>query len=235
MTDLHRCIRLKKQCHPPETIRRRRPRKPTASKTAQLEEKLDSLVSLIKAGAQPGTVIASSHVTAPIAPIDDSMPHGILRLNDNTPTHNTIKRNLVSSSANDYCIHNIPALTPTSDDSTNSINSISPSGFGDTCGEPSPVEAEECLINFQTYKSKYFPFIHIPSTTSAQQLRQERPFLWISIMVVSSKSMLQQHLLGNKLRQSIAQELVVQSEKKIDLLLSLLTFIGWYGVYTPDF
>ncbi|KAE8451746.1 hypothetical protein EG329_003203 [Mollisiaceae sp. DMI_Dod_QoI] len=46
-------------------------------------------------------------------------------------------------------------------------------------------------------------------------------------MAVSSKSTSQQEVLGNKVRQTIAQEMVVQSEKNIDLLLGLLTFINW--------
>jgi hypothetical protein len=49
-------------------------------------------------------------------------------------------------------------------------------------------------------------------------------------MAVGSKSKSQQQVLGSKIRQKIAQELVVQSEKNIDLLLGILAFIGWYGV-----
>ncbi|MCJ1399412.1 hypothetical protein MMC11_002614 [Xylographa trunciseda] len=110
------------------------------------------------------------------------------------------------------------------------------SGSIDT-DEPSLVEAEEYLLNFQTYKSKYFPFIYIPASTSAQQLRQERPFLWLGIMTVGSKSTSQQQRLGSRIRQTIAQEMVVQSAKNVDLLLGLLAFIGWanYQVHSKPF
>jgi hypothetical protein len=225
MANVVRCHRLNKECRPAQTVRRRNPRKPIVSKTARLEEKLDGLVSLIKAGVQSSAVITSPQATAAK---DDSTPYGSVRINANTPTHNQSKRGSVSSSSNDY-IHNVPVLIPATTDSTGSSYHLPPSGLLDT-GEPSPVEAEEYLIDFQVYKSKYFPFIYIPSTASAQQLRRERPFLWLCIMTVGSKSTSQQQVLGRKIRQMIAQEMVVRSAKDIDLLLGLLAFIGWYGI-----
>lgn len=100
-----------------------------------------------------------------------------------------------------------------------------------TCGhagEPSPVEAEEYLTEFQAFKIKFFPFVCIPSTMSSKQLRQERPFLWLCIMVAGSKSTSQHQVLDSKVRQIVAQEMVVRSEKNTDLLLGLLSFTGWY-------
>jgi hypothetical protein len=96
--------------------------------------------------------------------------------------------------------------------------------------ELSPAKAEEYLLNFRTYKSKYALFIHIPPTTSAEQLRQERPFLWLCIMAVSSKSTAEHQVLGRKIHKTVAQEMVVQFERNIDLLLGLLIFINWYGI-----
>ena len=221
-----RCRRLNQECRPAEKVRHRSPRKPAVSKTARLEEKLDGLVSLIKAGAQSGQVTTSPYATVAI---DDFTLTGNTRINANTSTQSQSERALIPSSSND-CIHNVPVLTPATEYSTGSSCSLPPSDFRDPGGEPSPVEAEEYLINFRTYKLKYFPFIYIPSTTRAQQLRQERPFLCLCIMAVCSKSTSQQQLLGSKIRQKIAHELVVQSERNIDLLLGILAFIGWYGV-----
>jgi hypothetical protein len=221
-----RCRRLNKECRPAEKVRHRSQRKPAVSKTARLEEKLDGLVSLIKAGAQSSQVTTSPYATVAI---DDFTLTGNTRINANTSTQSQSERALIPSSSNDY-IHNVPVLTPATDYSRGSSYSLPPSSFRDPGGEPSPVDAEEYLINFRTCKLKYFPFIYIPSTTRAQQLRQERPFLWLCIMAVGSKSKSQQQILGSKIRQKIAHELVVQSERNVDLLLGILAFIGWYGV-----
>lgn len=88
-------------------------------------------------------------------------------------------------------------------------------------------ESEECLNHFRTFKLQYFPFVHIPFEKSAGQLRKERPFLWLCVMAICTNSIARQHELGLKIRQIVAQEMVVQSDQSIDLLLGLLTFIGW--------
>lgn len=91
----------------------------------------------------------------------------------------------------------------------------------------SSLEAEECLNHFRTFKLQYFPFVHIPFEKRAAQLQKERPFLWLCIMAISSKSTARQYELGLKIREKVAQEMIVQADHSIDLLLGLLTFIGW--------
>jgi hypothetical protein len=173
-TDLSRCRRLNKECHPGETVRRRSSRRPAVSKANRLEEKLDSTVSLIKAGAQTNTV-----------------------------TPNQSNGNSVSSNMNDS-FPKVAGLMPTTSDQMGSLYSLSPSGFDDIGLELSLADAEENIANFQTFKSKYFPFLNIPSATRAQERRQQQPFLWLFIMAVSSKSTLKQQVLASKTRQTIA-------------------------------
>ena len=225
---MFRCFRSNKHCRPAETVRRRNRRKATVSQTARLEEKLDDLVSLIRTGAQPGAVMLPQVRAAE----DDSTPYRTLQSSVNSPTYSPSERGMVSNSSNAH-MQSLPLLTPAISNSTVSSDYLPRSGFPDT-EEPSPAEAEECLLHFRKYKSKYVPFIYIPLTTNAQQLRQERPFLWLCIMTVASKSTLQQQILGRKIRSIIAQEMVVQSERNIDLLLGILTFSSWYETVNPE-
>lgn len=171
------------------------------SKTARLEEKLDSLVSLMKTGVQHGTVTSSPQCT-------DGSSDAAFRTSAST------ENQLASNNSNGY------------------VNDIQTSVTAnvDLIIELSPTEAEEYLMNFRNYKLKFFPFIHLPPTVTAEQLHQDRPFLWLCIMTASCKSTSKQLRLGNKIRQVLAEKIVVQSEKNIDLLLGLLTFIGWYGI-----
>lgn len=226
-----RCRRINKECRPAETVRRRNPRKPAVSKTTRLEKKLDDLVSLIKSGAQSG-IVSTSHATTPVD--DDSTPSGV---ETNISGHDRSERILVSSNSNEYCRHTLQALTPATDDYLDNSYSLPSSIFHEISGEPSPVEAEEYLTHFQTHKSKFLPFVNIPSTINAKQLRQEQPFLWFCIMAVSSQSTAQQQLWGSKIRQTVAQQMVVQSVRNVDLLLGLLTFLGWanYHISTGPF
>ena len=94
---------------------------------------------------------------------------------------------------------------------------------------PSLEEAEHSFQVFRSTMLPYFPFVHLPADLTAQQLRETRPYFWLAIM-----SMTYQRLPGHvqqarstHLRALFAQRIVLESEKSLDLLQSLLTFLTW--------
>lgn len=197
------------------TVRRRNPKKPSPFKTAQLEEKVDSLLSLLQAGGQ-----------------SDALPHHYSnQTNNNASLHIQGEGESVASGLDDHP-PDLPVLTPGTTDSEGTSSKSPVSLHSDSIG-PSPVEAEQYLTTFHTYKAKYFPFVYISSTTTAQQLRQERPFLWLCIMTIASRSTSQQQVLGSQIQHVVAQEMLLKSGQSIDLLLGLLAYIGWY--YVPKY
>ena len=211
-------------------VRRRNQKKPTASKSARLEEKLDGLVSLLKAGAQSDATATDPQA---IAATYDAAYHSSVRTNDKSSPYS---QSNISSTTNvlDDQLPNPPILATGSNESQGTASMSSPSLRRDT-DEPSPLEAEQCLTIFRSHKIEYFPFLHIPPTTNANQLRRERPFLWLCVMMVASRSISQQQVLGNKVRDRLAQEMVIKSEQNIDLLLGLLAYIGWYGAVKSQY
>lgn len=118
---------------------------------------------------------------------------------------------------------NRPTLSITTPAATESDLSNSRYAFGDAA-ESSPIEAEETLSLFNTCRATNFPFVFIPATTTAQQLRQEKPFLWLCIMAVASRSTAQQQVLGKRVREILAQEMLLQSGQSIDLFLVILAY-----------
>ncbi len=107
--------------------------------------------------------------------------------------------------------------------------SMSDAGPGSTA-EPSVAEAEAYLLYFRTVFLKFFPFLHLPPTTRARQLQRDRPVLWLAIMAVSSKSRSRQLALYDRFKSTIARKVVLESERNLDVLLGLLTFLAWYVV-----
>ena len=211
------------------SVRRRNPKKPVVSKAAPPDERLDGLVSLLKAGAQPDAITADTPATPAIYESDH---HSNVRTMDNTSPYSQTERSSVKSVLDDY-LPNLPILTPGKPDSEGTLSNSSVAVPYDAV-EPSPVDAEEHLTVFHTHKSKYFPFVYIPSTTTAQQLREERPFLWLCIMAIASRSTAQQQVLGSKIRRTLAEEMLLKSEQNLDLLLGLLAYVGWYGIFQPE-
>ena len=141
--------------------RRRNLQRPVTSKSARLEEKLDGLVSLLKAGAHSDALAADTHA---IAGIHDSAHHSKVRAISSTSPYSQIEGRTVTSILDDH-IPSLPALSPHNTDSEGTLNSSSASTLYDA-GEPSPIEAEQYLALFNAHKSKYFPFLHFPASVS---------------------------------------------------------------------
>ena len=145
----------------------------------------------------------------------------------NYPSPNSSSGNLYNGAISDLQslpgnFQNESALIPKPAHSTSIFN----------IDDPLPLESENCFKQFQATKLKYFPFVHFPPTVGAHQVRQEKPFLWLCIMAISLNSTAQHQILADKIKQIVAEQMVVQSEKSIDFLLGLLAFIGWYEKYT---
>lgn len=96
--------------------------------------------------------------------------------------------------------------------------------------EPSIDEAETNLATFKTCHLGFLPVVHIPPGMTAQQLRSEKPTLWLCIMAVAAKSSARSRQLSTRLRQSVAETMVTSSAMSIDLLQALLVSIGWFNL-----
>lgn len=180
----------------------------------------------------------------------NAVPSTTARISDLDGHQNSAVQSIVdrSSIANDR--DNIPTFldsTPSFTASSPSVMGIagtnggrpapsgSPFNAGEISGssyysayEPSPEEAEKYLANFRTQMLVNFTFIYIPPNSTAQILRQERPFLFLVIIAVSSESKPQRLVLGRDIKQMLARELLVENEGNFDMLLGLLVFLNWY-------
>jgi hypothetical protein len=94
--------------------------------------------------------------------------------------------------------------------------------------EVSAQEAEQYLHLFRTQHLGNFPFYYLPETKTSAELRQEKPYLWLCIMSVTSTNLAQQLSLSRLVRELASQEIIIEGERSIDLLLGLLCIVGWY-------
>lgn len=91
---------------------------------------------------------------------------------------------------------------------------------------PSP---DELLSFFQSQLTQYFPFVVIPSNTTAEDLRQQKPFLFDTIMLVAAKQRVSsQREAGDRLLAYLSDHLLLRGEKSLDLLQGLLVYLAWY-------
>lgn len=186
----HRCHRLKKECLSSTSIRKGKIKKKTISRTARLEEKVDSLFSLLRSQAnishvQAGLSNTSSILSTPQTQVGIPTPQSII----------CVSRSPISD---DVSIYTIPDIM-----------------------------GEEHLNTFRHAFLAFFPFVRIPAAMSASDLRIQKPFLWLVIMSLTTKSVTQQLAMGNTIRQIVSGRVVAEHEKSLDILLGLVCYVAW--------
>lgn len=236
-----RCLRLNKECQPSSAHRKRRTvQRPATTKTAQLEEKLDGLVTLLRSATQSTPIGPdNAKVTAALKEQPSSKP---LQSLDPFPRHESSDESstinvhgLSEERMNGYC--------PIGNSSQHSTNVTSDTSHTTSCpcpttyqssgnslscaSEPSLQEADNFLTTFQTQMLQQFPLLILPASITSQELRQKRPFLWLCIMAVSSKSSAQQMALGTEIRLTLGRKSLLEGERSLDLLLGILTYAAW--------
>ena len=158
-----RCHRLGKDCQPSQVVRRRLARKP-AHKTAQLEEKLNDLVTLLKsrAAGEPHVLIS-----------DDGFPerHRVNGANLDEVAMPKETRLPLLPDRRHQSRHQRSQDARDAEASRRSPDSVpfylTPQGSDSAfLSEPSASQAEQYLRTFRDTHLRTFPFIHIsPSTT----------------------------------------------------------------------
>ncbi len=199
---------------PSFSLRRRRAARPTAKRTT-LEARLEDIVTLLQ--------------NKPAAPTDSPAP-STRSSEENPASDDSSCESLAATTLPDPRLADpgssgSPATTPSSSSSEMALPSC--------LSQPNDPEAEKALQRFQNRIVGFFPFVYIPSTTTARQLREQYPFLWLNIMAVAYQESGRQRAMSEFIKQYVAQKMVIHHEKSLDLLLGLLAFIGWYAVTNP--
>lgn len=207
-----RCHRLKKSCEPsnPERRQNLQKKKDSDNRLAQLEAKLDSLISRLG----PHEALAEDHVTDRID--DDQKSSGV------STRRNRVGR--LTAQALD------PESTAGSSDGFAAENE-EPGSFEqdtDPYPDPAPEEDESDEIVLYTFRSRrlpHFPFVHLPPELAAHELGAERPLFFRAIICVSSRR--RDRSRCRELRRALSEALLEEETDKMDLLLALMTYLTW--------
>lgn len=204
----NRCHRLEKQCIPGE--RKRTIRTAPRNRTAQLEGRLDEIVSLLREGHtvkqlhdDKDRFALTNHLNA--ASASSPSPNGQTDSSNQTDNSNT-----PAPSAPRPNVNGTPSL----------IDYVSQYSIPDS-------RAAEQLNRFRRDFLRYFAFCHIPYTVGSAELRRQKPFLWLVIMSLTTRSVSEQAAMGDTIRSIVSQKVVAQHDKSLDLLQGLLCVLSW--------
>lgn len=89
-------------------------------------------------------------------------------------------------------------------------------------------EADRALNLFRSIYSPYFPYVVIPVMTSSYDLLHKSPFLFRTIVAVTTpQSPAIQAEFRLWFREYIAQHVVVNNERRLELLQAILLYLAW--------
>lgn len=93
---------------------------------------------------------------------------------------------------------------------------------------PVPLQAENLLNEFRTFKAPIFPFVVYQSDITSAQLRSQRPLLWKATMTAGlHMDAVRQMFLGRELLNDIVAAAFLQPRKSFDILQALQILISW--------
>lgn len=88
-------------------------------------------------------------------------------------------------------------------------------------------EAELMLENFRKV-NPLFPFVIIPPGIVFKALKEQRPYLILSILMVSCRNdQAQRRVIAQKIREIISHNILVKGEQSLDILQCLLVYVNW--------
>lgn len=93
---------------------------------------------------------------------------------------------------------------------------------------PSEQEGHAFLEIFRTRMVPMFPFIVIPAHVTPEQLRQEKPFLYLNISMVACQNAPRQRQIAGIAKEYVAEHIVLGGEHSLDLLEGLLVHLAWF-------
>ena len=100
-----------------------------------------------------------------------------------------------------------------------------------TAGLLTMEKANNLLDTSRTLSTARFPFVCIPHKQTAEELKQQKPFLFRAILAAASyEDMPLQRTLGKKVKQAISTRMILNGEIFFDILQGLVVYIAWWVV-----
>ncbi|KAF3760415.1 hypothetical protein M406DRAFT_237312, partial [Cryphonectria parasitica EP155] len=241
--DTQRCYRLGKQCTLQVSARRWNDRQTNSSRIAHLEQKVEDLLGLLKSQTAAGLARPSAEPGYSPGPGRDvittfssasSTAHSLGSLGEAPSEEGGVQDqdDLAQSLPPNGYLNRPPFLSEKVPASLRFGAVPAKASQGQSRAailteRLTPDEAEQNLVEFRAHYGSACPFVYLPPEVTSQQLLEEKPFTWLNIMAVTTKSLRQQQLMHGAVRQQLADEMVLANEKSIDLLYGLLIYISW--------
>jgi len=184
----------------------------------QLEQRVETLMGMLSASGATPELLNQARATAPTDPASNSLDSDTSPQPENTPGISP------SEAFPDPFDPNSAGFV----DTDNVFTAYDPVDAGVLQG----TEATELLDEFRRDYMDCFPFVVVDSSSDADALRREQPFLFLSIMsIMAYRTPSIQRGLGEAFRRQVGARVVGSSHKGLEMLQGLLLYSAYYHYY----
>lgn len=82
---------------------------------------------------------------------------------------------------------------------------------------------------FRTVMVHRFPFVVISPSVTAQELREEKPFLFLTVLAAAAyENMPLQRRLGKEIKQVVSNRVIMSGESSLEVIQGILIYLAWY-------
>ena len=82
---------------------------------------------------------------------------------------------------------------------------------------------------FRTVMVHRFPFVVICPSQTAQELREQQPLLFLTVLAAASyENMPLQRRLGKEVKRAVTSRMIHRGEVSLELLQGILVYLAWY-------
>ena len=204
--------------------RKRKAGPPTTTRVAQLEQKLNGLVTLLTTQQVPGTEDDSAIEPPSFHP---ERPSNSLKLPTPDDSAGTTSNEYVSPLSDSI---RVPSRSATDSRLADPPAPLRPSAS--TQGSFLQIEDGRMLLDvFYTRMLPYFPFAVLEPDETVESLQKQKPFLWTVIRcIASTRDRKRQEALGAEIMEEISNKMLMTAAwitKSLELLQGIILFAAW--------
>ena len=85
---------------------------------------------------------------------------------------------------------------------------------------------------FRNDLTPHFPFVVIAPEVTVSEMRHQRPFLFLVILMVTCRHDIpRQGSIAQAVREIISQRMLIKNEQSLDMLEGMLFYLAWYSSF----
>jgi hypothetical protein len=161
-------------------------------------------------------------------------PNSISPMNREKPDE-TPQQNGINSCANveHQGLNRRPVNGPPTPATSTTGNSTAPDRSNASTDYPleSDAELKDYLDTYRTKMVPYFPIVCIGPNVTVEEMRKERPFLFLVIRAICSKNWERQIALVLQIKNGLGREMLIEGTRSLDLFLGVLVFAAWCHIH----